>query len=73
MNTCPICENDNYNCQCLPVRYSIPEWCGMDLWEHFPIALGCWGILYGYVSMQGESYCKKCEYYISKKKENNNV
>lgn len=43
--------------------YLIPSWCMMHPDEHDDGMGGCWGISYGYVKKEGESYCSNCEYY----------
>lgn len=45
-----------------PVDYKIPAWCRLPLAEHYDGLGGCWGIRYGYVREQGETYCQACEY-----------
>jgi len=41
----------------------VPNWCYMSPEEHACLG-GCWGISYGNVAREGESYCKGCELYI---------
>ena len=45
------------------VKYTIPKWCKMPKGYHNDGMGGCWGISYGYISREGEAYCKNCEFY----------
>lgn len=40
-----------------------PEWCNYPVTnEGAEIIDMCWGLLYGYIKKEGESYCNSCEY-----------
>ena len=41
--------------------YCVPKWCRMHPSGHFDSMAGCWGISSGFVPIEGEDYCKKCE------------
>jgi len=44
-------------------KYIIPTWCSMPKESHHDNIGGCWGITYGLVARNGNSYCIDCEYY----------
>jgi len=56
-------KSDKIISQLSETGYKIPEWCRMSPREHADGMGGCWGILFGHVEKEGESYCQECEFH----------